>query len=65
MSQTQHKVKRKLVLLYIEDASQVECINLAAHLKPLYPKIQFMITSKKIDTIGRAELKEMIRMLEK
>lgn len=65
MSEVSHKHKRKLVLLYIEDASQVECINLAAHLKPLYPKIQFMITSKKMDTIGRAELKEMLRMIEK
>lgn len=65
MSEQKHKVKRKLVLLYIEDSTQVECINLAAHLKPLYPNIQFMITWKKMDAISKAEVRQMLRSIEK
>ncbi len=60
----QHKVKRKLVLMYVEDSTMIELQNLAAHLKSLYPKIQFMITSKKMETISRAELKQMLKMIE-
>jgi len=60
----QHKIKRKLVLLHIEDGTMVECQNLAAHLKTLYPSTIFMITHKKMDSISRAELKQMVKMLE-
>ena len=58
------KVTKKLVLLHIEDSTMVECQNLAAYLKHLYPKTVFMITHKKMETIGRAELKQMVKMIE-
>ena len=58
------KVTKKLVFLYLEDSTLIECQNLAAHLRSFNPKIAYAITNKKMDTISRAELKQMVKMLE-